>query len=194
MSPMSNEKERQAYYRRKLAGQCVRCHQPSRPGRTFCVGCAEKHGKKRDERFRRHREEGLCRCGRERAEGRTKCRACLDHHKARQRPLIASAARRSKRDRERARIFAAYGARCACCGETEDAFLCVDHVQNNGASERRRWPNRSNAKMAIASGFSADYQILCANCNHAKALLGKCPHQTPASPDMVELSAAETRS
>lgn len=95
--------------------------------------------------------------------------------------MLRAAARRRRGERERQRVLDAYGGRCACCGETERAFLCVDHVRNNGAQERRENPNLSSARMAIRSGFSSDYQLLCANCNQAKAMLGKCPHQRTAS-------------
>src|SRR5213078_4819734 len=32
----------------------------------------------------------------------------------------------------RAEVLAAYGNACACCGETEEAFLALDHVHNDG--------------------------------------------------------------
>ena len=35
-------------------------------------------------------------------------------------------------------VYEAYGGyKCACCGETEPMFLSIDHIDNNGAEERR---------------------------------------------------------
>lgn len=81
----------------------------------------------------------------------------------------------------REEVLAAYGGRCACCGETTSEFLTIDHVNNDGAAHRReiggyglsiyRWLRRE--------GFPQDgrFQILCHNCNQAKGLYGTCPHQ-----------------
>lgn len=76
----------------------------------------------------------------------------------------------------RAEVLAAYGPQCNCCGEMEEAFLQVDHVNDDGNLHRNivnpsdlyRWLSRNN--------FPAGFQILCANCNHAKAVRGQCPH------------------
>jgi len=81
----------------------------------------------------------------------------------------------------RLRMIDAYGGKCACCGETEPAFLTIDHINNDGYTkrlegqgvgamlykdlERRGWPKD-------------EYQLLCMNCNFAKGHFGSCPHKT----------------
>ena len=77
----------------------------------------------------------------------------------------------------------AYGHKCVCCGETEAAFLTIDHIHNDGAEERRRIHGSSRAsspkfyRMLRNQGWPRDrYQLLCYNCNCAKAH-GGCPHQ-----------------
>ena len=41
-------------------------------------------------------------------------------------------------DRVRREVFEAYGGFvCACCGETQPLFLSIDHINNDGAQERR---------------------------------------------------------
>lgn len=169
-------RQRERYYRLRMEGRCTRsgCGEASRPGRVFCEKHALEHGKKRTENQAKHKAAGLCRCGRQRVDGRSRCEACLLGRK--KTPLERSLKSRARAERERDRVLEAYGRACACCGETTEVFLCVDHVRNNGAEERRR-SSATNARMAIRSGFSADYQLLCANCNHAKAVLGRCPHQ-----------------
>lgn len=89
----------------------------------------------------------------------------------------------------KADAIAAYGGRCACCGETEAAFLCFDHVNDDGAVHReeigRGRTTDGRRKVGSGSviiewlhgnGFPPVVQLLCANCNQAKASLGACPH------------------
>ena len=79
-------------------------------------------------------------------------------------------------------VFNHYGARCACCGETEPMFLTVDHVNNDGyllrkANGRRAVEAGSLYRLIIRQGFPEDYQVLCYNCNCGKHRNGGvCPH------------------
>lgn len=74
-----------------------------------------------------------------------------------------------------------YGGKCICCGETLPIFLTIDHVNEDGAEERRRLNNPGGHRfyrLLKKQGYPKDkYQILCFNCNHAKHVLGTCPHQ-----------------
>jgi|ERR1039458_4748441 hypothetical protein len=76
-------------------------------------------------------------------------------------------------------VVAAYGGRCACCGESELSFLTIDHVHNNGAELRRNGePFGEKLRLKLRKqGYPTDYQILCMNCNWAKGMYGECPHQ-----------------
>ena len=80
-------------------------------------------------------------------------------------------------------IYKHYGAFCACCGEDNPKFLCVDHISNNGNHHRKelkkelgyvpnmfRWLKKNN--------YPPGFQILCYNCNFAKGAYGECPHVT----------------
>lgn len=88
-------------------------------------------------------------------------------------------------------VVMAYGGyKCACCGETEPAFLQIDHVNNDGAEHRRSLGYKGNGKGANGrtlkwlrdNGFPPGFQILCANCNFGKALNGGvCPHKSDKS-------------
>ncbi len=81
------------------------------------------------------------------------------------------------RQKMREAILRAYGHRCACCGETEEAFLTLEHVNGDGASHRKlRGTNRVYADV-VAEGFPDKYTLLCWNCNCAKRFGGKCPHE-----------------
>jgi hypothetical protein len=68
---------------------------------------------------------------------------------------------------------------CACCRVDDMVFLTIDHVKNDGAVHRRTgqtsgtpfyyWLRRSN--------YPVNYQVLCWNCQHAKAVGVICPHK-----------------
>lgn len=91
---------------------------------------------------------------------------------------------RQVRAANKAAVVTAYGAKCRCCGETEPAFLVVDHVDDDGARHRevigqgaRRIGSGSIMyAWLVANGFPEGFQLLCANCNTAKQSLGTCPH------------------
>lgn len=83
------------------------------------------------------------------------------------------------RGRERAQVFAAYGAMCVCCGEDELTFLSIDHINGDGAAIRavRQHSGASLYHWLKANGFPAGFQTLCFNCNFAKKQAGECPHR-----------------
>jgi len=96
---------------------------------------------------------------------------------------VAARARELRAGRRKL-VLAEYGGKCACCGEKHEAFLQVDHIHNDGAQERRNGTvAREIYSYIIKQGFPKDrYQILCANCNYAKARLGACPHLSRKNP------------
>lgn len=65
---------------------------------------------------------------------------------------------------------------CACCGEKENKFLSIDHINGGGNKERNeksRWVFQYLKKMDYPKG----YQVLCFNCNLSKGFYGNCPHR-----------------
>lgn len=74
------------------------------------------------------------------------------------------------------KVMEAYGGKCACCGETELAFLTIDHVNNDGADHRREIGKGGLYYWLVREGFPEGFQVLCANCNLAKEICGACPH------------------
>jgi hypothetical protein len=80
----------------------------------------------------------------------------------------------------RAETVAAYGSRCACCGETTFEFLAIDHINGGGSYQRNQLKRRgvNFYRWLKKQGFPTDnYQLLCHNCNMAKGFYGVCPHQ-----------------
>ena len=89
-------------------------------------------------------------------------------------------------DRVRQEVFAAYGGFvCACCGETEPKFLSIDHINNDGAKERKSGLYSSSGTAFYLwlrkNAFPSGYQVLCMNCQVGKHRNnGVCPHQCKA--------------
>lgn len=84
----------------------------------------------------------------------------------------------------RLRVLGAYGGVCACCGETEYAFLTIDHTNNDGAEHRKSVPAPKIIVWLEKNGYPEGFQVLCWNCNAAKEFHGGCPHQdNPRSRD-----------
>ena len=85
----------------------------------------------------------------------------------------------SKRYRAKLRdaVFAHYGLRCECCGESEPAFLSIDHVNGGG---RRHVLSIGNTLYfwLVKNHFPPGFRTLCMNCNFAKRITGICPHKT----------------
>jgi len=60
---------------------------------------------------------------------------------------------------------------CKLCNFSDVRALCLDHINNNGAEERRRSKKptgNSFYSYLIKQGFPEGYQVLCANCNMIK--------------------------
>lgn len=68
------------------------------------------------------------------------------------------------------------GAICRCCGNTELERLQIDHVNNDGAEERRKLfgvnYGISLLEYLSKNGFpdKERFQVLCAGCNWSKSL------------------------
>lgn len=70
-----------------------------------------------------------------------------------------------------------YGQRCVCCGVEEEAFLTIDHINNNGKEHRAEVGNgHAFYRWIVKAGFPSDLRILCMNCNYGKRFRPQCPH------------------
>src|ERR1700676_699730 len=72
----------------------------------------------------------------------------------------------------KAKIYAAYGNKCACCGETNSLFFQIDHVHGKGNQHRRLLFGSTGGtrfyRWLIKNKYPSGFQILCANCHVAK--------------------------
>lgn len=89
---------------------------------------------------------------------------------------------REKNQANKRELIAAYGGKCACCGETEIAFLTIDHINGGGRQERLSLGNSGVLKKIRDAGFPNDlYRCLCMNCQFGFMHGRICPHQAKAA-------------
>ena len=91
------------------------------------------------------------------------------------------------RERLRKTVFGHYSNntfKCVCCGESEQDFLVIDHIDNGSGNEHRRVVfGRINAggqtmhRWLVKQGFPQGFQLLCANCNSSRGKHGECIHK-----------------
>jgi transcription elongation factor Elf1 len=156
--------------------ECPKCGRKTDPvtdyrldrgrARAACKVCDRQQGSKS---YRKHREKRIS----EAVE-----RKRLD-------PAAASRDSRNYRQRLRQEVLTAYAVdgaiSCKCCGENEEKFLAIDHVNDDGSAHRKTLKNGASGnvfyKWLRDNGWPPGFQILCHNCNFAKSAHGVCPHQ-----------------
>jgi hypothetical protein len=76
-------------------------------------------------------------------------------------------------------VFAAYGGKCECCGEDNEYFLTMDHINNDGYKYRKSANNSNVYKYIKRNCFPDTFRILCWNCNcgRSKTPSKLCPHE-----------------
>ena len=69
-----------------------------------------------------------------------------------------------------------YGGKCVCCGEANEAFLTMEHINGRDKTKRRITGQKAwlDAKW---NNWPTDITLLCYNCNCAKGVFGECPHK-----------------
>ena len=153
--------DRERYYTRKKQGICTRCGtNKARIGKTLCQICQIKHDKVTKKSLSKRLLED----------------PFLKKRKYQQSQI--NLRRYSVKLKEL--VIKKYGGKCQCCGETEPIFLTIDHVNNDGAIERkkRREYGNSHYRRLLNEDLSQNYQLLCRNCNWGKFVKGICPHKT----------------
>lgn len=67
---------------------------------------------------------------------------------------------------------------CACCGEPNTEFLCIDHVNGGGGSHRKQiGPGGYAIYIWLRkNGYPEGFRVLCFNCNYAVIGGKDCPH------------------
>jgi len=110
--------------------------------------------------------------------GRKKRNLCKECHNKMGRkyyhysPEISREYHRKQHSEITAKIFSFLGNKCVHCGIDDKRVLQIDHVNNNGADDKRRFGSfstnyRRHVLDRLLNG-SKEYQLLCANCNIIK--------------------------
>ena len=154
-------------------GICYIClKNRSMEGRTRCESCVDHYHQVRKDRVAKALIQGIRLCKQctkvEAMPGHSHCAKCM---------ATIRKGRSHRRARIRDTVFEAYGNKCACCGETEQAFLTIDHVNNDGAAHRKSI-GKKICLWLKRKGFPASFRLLCYNCNLGRDKCeGKiCPH------------------
>lgn len=129
---------------------------------------------------RRRRNEGV----EARAEIARRQAYARDYHTKNRVHIVAKATEWNKANPEKRRknalnyyyrlqdaVILAYGGyRCSWCGIDDPICLSIDHVNNDGAEQRKRLKKAGASlyKWLSDEGFPPGYAVLCMNCNHGK--------------------------
>ena len=88
--------------------------------------------------------------------------------------------RRERRAVERIQTLNHYSnglMKCGCCGESQERFLTLDHINNDGYDDKKRY-SRSMLYEVKRLKYPKGFQVLCYNCNCGRAdNQGVCPHK-----------------
>lgn len=68
---------------------------------------------------------------------------------------------------------------CRCCGESTLEFLCIDHIEGDGAKHRREMKGKIDGiyRWLKQNNYPTGFRVLCYNCNSSIGHYGYCPHQ-----------------
>lgn len=145
--------------------------------KRYCERNKEKLAIKQKERKERYKAEGRCVvCGNKPLVSQTMCQKCVDRC-------------RDHYNHKKSVVYEHYGYKCACCKETEKAFLTIDHINNDGAEHRKTLTSAGGGyaiySWLVENDFPEGFQVLCWNCQWGKNKHGMCPHQNPESPSYL---------
>jgi len=86
--------------------------------------------------------------------------------------------------RLKSQVYRAYGNKCQCCGEMNEDFFTLDHVNGDGARHRIEICGKNSAnpllmyRWIIRNGYPSTIRLYCYNCNiGAYRNSGICPHR-----------------
>lgn len=177
----AQESQRKQRAKRRDESKCHQCRKPRKESFSLCETCLVSAAARQKERRQRAKDAGLCQQCRTRApeSGKSYCDRCRENWnewRAKNADRVNAAGRETAR-RVREDVISAYGGKCSCCGEHRDEFLALDHVNGDGAKERKE-ANGSNLYYRVRrENYPDRYRILCHNCNFSLFRYGYCPHQ-----------------
>lgn len=150
--------------------RCRVCNCPLENGKFLCPTHTRGISTVKKIRIDKYKKAGICvDCGKNPTErNRVRCPRCHTRNLT----TNNNTYRKFSRD-----VIILYGGKCVCCGETELNFLTLDHINNDGALQRKERSAGSATYKWVMKERPADLQVLCYNCNCAKGHYGICPHE-----------------
>lgn len=151
---------------RTQSGICPRCNQKHFGKYKHCESCLDKRRKSHS----REKKQGVCpKCKSEVFTGRVHCDDCLELERFRNKTAAAKL---------KQLVMDAYGGKCVCCHESNIVYLNIDHINNDGAFDRKNGLKGSDMYRHLRSNnWPGGFQVLCFNCNLAKHYQGYCSHE-----------------
>lgn len=155
---------------------CSKCRKPNpTPEKSRCPDCAEYGNKITKQSRQRRLKKGLCYdCPELALPGKKRCKSCCEKSAESAREFAAAL---------KLEALNAYGGPiCGCCREDNVIMLTLDHVDQQGAEDRRQ-----NGKSGTGFyqrlkklGWPPGFRVLCRNCNYAVYFDPNhvCPHKT----------------
>lgn len=158
------------YEERKKKHLCVRCGKKPVKNRTLCRVCALAHEPSRTRRIEKRKRLGLCtHCEDKAIRNKTLCKACNIKQ--------AEDTRRSYQ-KIKAIVLSYYGkdGKLQCnwpeCSITDIDMLSLDHINDNGAEERRKTKCKGcSYRRVLKSGLPSGFQTLCFNHQWKKQMI-----------------------
>lgn len=94
-------------------------------------------------------------------------------------PELTKKMRKDSQLKLKKEIMEHYGSKCACCGVINLKVLSIDHVKGGGTAHTKELKIKGGERFygwLKKNGYPSGYQVLCMNCNQAKGIYGRCPH------------------
>lgn len=157
----------------KSIAEFAKDHQTKSGLRSHCKECCHKY---QINYYQRTRQERIRSTKNWRKDNRSRALDCM----------------KKRRIEIKLQLIQGYGGKCSCCGETEVAFLTLEHLNGGGREHRRGTGSLSVYREIIKNNFPHEYTVLCMNCNFAKRFGKKCPHE--AKREKIPMSMIENKS
>jgi len=164
----------------KPEGVCAQpyCNNPIEDAKyKVCLSCRE-HNREAVKKYRKvPKPEGICSvsgCKNQARPGLAHCEDCAAKQAVYGKKPINRKKGQERNRRLRDEVFNAYGGRCCCCGESNFAFLSIDHENGFDGTGPRKGDHLYG--WLKAQGFPSGFRVLCMNCNCSLGHRGYCPH------------------
>lgn len=130
---------------------------------------------------------GLCQyCGKNSPDSAKGSKVCIEckrqrYERYKDRYYMSPEKQRQYRRKIHKEVLEKYGGKCECCGEIHWEYLSIDHINQDGAKERKHLygqqggcPHRFYLKLKKEPKRN-DLRVLCMNCNTAFFKYGYSP-------------------